>query len=68
MHAFNVQLADQNRAYVLGSSRNLFRILRNIPTVVGITRRGHGCECRIYARLIVIDLCIGTKSCCGRGG
>ena len=40
----------------------------NIPTVVDITHRGYGCECRIYSQKIEIDLHIGTKYFCGGGG
>ena len=39
-----------------------------ITTAVGITRRGHGCECGIYARFIVIDPYIGTNLLYGGGG
>ena len=42
--------------------------LRNIPTVFSITHRGDGCECRIYAWLIVIGVSIYTKDCRGGGG
>ena len=51
-----------------GLSRNLFCILRSIPTVVGIRHRGHGCGCGIHVRLVAIDVCIYTKYCCGGGG
>ena len=40
----------------------------HIYTVVGIMNRGHGLEQKIYERLNVIVLCIGTKYCCGGGG
>ena len=47
---------------------NLFRILNNTITVVGITCMGNGFECRIYARLILINIHIGDNLFCGRGG
>ena len=53
--------------FILGLSSNLFRILQDIPTVVGITCRGHIRECRIYVQLILIDIRIGTNLLCGRG-
>ena len=36
----------------LGFSRNLFCILRNIPTIASLLGKGHSCKCRIFARLI----------------
>ena len=50
-----------------GLSRNLFCILHNIPTVVVITRRGHGCDFRIYVWLSVINLRIYAKIFFGIG-
>ena len=40
---------------------DLFYIMWNIPAVVGIKSRGHGCKCRIYVWLIVIYLHKVTK-------
>ena len=60
MHTFNILSEDQNQAWVLGLSINLFWILKNIPTVVGITYMENGRECIIYERLILIDLLIST--------
>ena len=54
--------------WVLGLSRNLFHILRNIPTVIGIMNMGNSLKCRIYARFIIIDIHIYTKTFCGGGG
>ena len=68
MHALNIQLEDWNHTCILRLSRNLFCILQNIPTIVGIMYRGHGCECTIYVFLIVIDVRIHTNYCCGGGG
>ena len=34
----------------------------------GVTHRGHGCKCIVYAWLIVIYLGMGTKLFCGGGG
>ena len=45
----------------------VFCILRNIPTIVGITCRGHGCEYGIYVQLILIDKHIGNTFYCGGG-
>ena len=43
-------------------------MMRNIYTVAGITCRGHGCDWKLYARLIVIVLRMYTKIFCGGGG
>ena len=53
---------------ILGLSKNLFRILWNITTVVGIMHRGSGWECRMYAQLIAINISIYTKKICVGGG
>ena len=45
--------------YVSGSSRD-------IPTIVGITRKGRGCKRRICVRFIVINLLLCAKLFCGR--
>ena len=45
----------------------LYCILQNVTTFFGITCRGRGCECIIYAQLILINLHIVTKFLCGRG-
>ena len=58
---FDIRLEVWNQACIFGLSRNLFCILWNIPTVVSMASRGHGCECIIYARSIVINIHIGTK-------
>ena len=68
MHEFNIQSSDWNQTSVSGIIRNLFRILKNIPTVVGIMHRGPDCEWKFYAWLIITDLHMGTKICCGWGG
>ena len=39
-----------------------------IPDAFCITCRGNGQYCGIYAQLIVTNLHIGTKFCCGREG
>ena len=39
MHKFDIQFMGQNNACVLGFSRNLFRIIYNITTLVGINHR-----------------------------
>ena len=67
MHAFGIQSADLNHACILGLRSNLFRIMRNFPTAVGITGRGHVFECRIYVVLIVINLHIGYNFYGGGG-
>ena len=41
---------------------------RNIPIVFSIACERHGCERRIYARLVGIDWLMGTKYWCGGGG
>ena len=51
---FDIRLADWTYACISRLSRNLFIILQNIPTVVGITCRGYSCECGIYVPLIII--------------
>ena len=48
---------------IFGLIGNLFFILRDIPPIVGITLRVHGCKCGIYAKLIIIGLRIYTKKC-----
>ena len=48
----------------LGS--NSFLILRSIHTVSDIHRRGGGCECIIYAQIVLINICVGNKFSCGR--
>ena len=53
--------------YVSSLSKYLLRIVRNIPAVFVIIHRWHGCECKIYAQLIVIDLCIYNRNFCGGG-
>ena len=40
--------------------------MHNIPTLYGMTHRGHGFKLIIHVRSIVIDLIIDTKLC--RGG
>ena len=47
--------------FVMDLNRNLFYILQSISAVVEIKSRGVNCKCRIYLRLVVIDLHIGTK-------
>ena len=42
--------------WVLGLSRNLFHIMKDITTIVGITHRGKGCECRVFERLLLFLL------------
>ena len=39
-------------------------MMQNITTAVGINHRGYDCKCRVYSRLIIIDLHICTKACC----
>ena len=68
MNLFGIQSADHNHAWVLGFSSNLFCILDNIHTEVGIMCGWNSYECVIYAWLIVIDLSIGNKIFCGKGG
>ena len=68
MHAFDIRSADRNHACVLGLSRDLFHILQNTPTVVGITHRRKGCERRIYAWFIRINICRGNELCRDGGG
>ena len=41
--------------------RNLFHILRNIFTVIGIACRGYSCKCGTCVWLIIIDVRIYTK-------
>ena len=52
-----------NHNFILGLSTNLFRILRNIPPVVDIMRRGNSCNSEFK-----INLCISTRCFYGRGG
>ena len=53
---------------IYGLNKNLFDILSNIPTAVYLTQREHICKCEIYAQLILMDICVGTKLChCGGG-
>ena len=47
---------------IWGLSRNLFCIPNNIPTVVGIMRRGNTCKCGVYDQLIVTDIHIYNKT------
>ena len=61
MHAFDIQLVDQNHVFHLGLSRNLLRILKNNLTAVGITRRGRGFMRVINVQFIEIDLHIYTN-------
>ena len=56
MKMFDMCLEDHNCARILGLIKNLLRILWNILTVVGITFRGHVCECIIYAKYILINI------------
>ena len=50
---------------ILGLRNSVFHIRKNIPTVVGISHRGHVCKYTIYAQLIIIDLHIYYKTLCG---
>ena len=68
MHIFNIRSMVFNHACVLELIINVFRILWVIPTIIGITHKGHGCECRIYTRLIEIYIHIGHKYFFGGGG
>ena len=45
---------DQNHVCVAGLSRNMFRLLWNIPNVVDITYNGHGFEWHIGTKYIVV--------------
>ena len=65
MNAFDVRLTDSNKKCVMGESINLFHILHNILTAVGITYSGHGHACVIYSWSIAIDIKIVTKTLCG---
>ena len=47
--------------FVSGLSRNLFRILKNIPGIVSIKNRRNGGKCIIYVWLVAIDLRTYTK-------
>ena len=49
-------------------SWNSLRVQKNIPTVVGITCKGHGCEFVIYVQLVSINWHIGTIYFRGGGG
>ena len=62
---FDAKSPDRNHVCTLGLSRNMFRILKNISTLVGISCRGHSSGCGIYVWFFVIDLCIGTRYFCG---
>ena len=53
---------DHNHAYIMGLTSNLFFILWNIPTVVGIARMGHGYTFIICVQLIVIYIHIDKKN------
>ena len=53
---FDIQSTYFNHVCVLGLSRDLLCLIVNIPTVVGITHRGHGCGCEVYVLLILICL------------
>ena len=68
MHTFDTPWVDQKHVCVAGFSRNILCILKNVPTVVGITCKRHGCECEIHERLVSINWRISTKYCCGVGG
>ena len=48
------QSADQSHTLILGFSKNLFWIMWNNNTVVGIRFSGHSCEYGIYVWLILI--------------
>ena len=52
---------SESQFCILGLNGNLFLILWNIPTVVGMIHRGHGCKWEIYAQLIVTNIYIYTK-------
>ena len=67
MYSFNIQSLDWYCAFFLGFSGNQLNRLYNIPTAFGIISRVHGWKCIIYAWLIVFNLHIGTKLCCGGG-
>ena len=49
-------------------SSNLFCILKNIPTIVGISCRGGSFKCGIYLQFILINIHIRNKLCFVRGG
>ena len=51
----------QNHPCVYSLSGNLFHIMCNIISMVGITHRFHGCEFRVYEQLVLINICIGNK-------
>ena len=68
MHVFDIQSEYQNHALILGLGRNLFHILHNIPTVVGITIRGNGYEWIIYDQLIWTNIHIDIKDICNQCG
>ena len=53
---------------VLELIRNLFCILKNIPTIVAITSRRENYGCRVYIQLIIINTQIGTKLLYGISG
>ena len=59
IHMFHILLEYHNHSCVLGFSGDLFHILHNIPTSVGITYRGGGFKCGIYAFLFLIYVRIG---------
>ena len=61
VHAFDIQLEDWNSAIIVGLSRNVLYIVKNISTVVRITHRRNTYKCGIYMQLIVIDLFIGNN-------
>ena len=59
-YTFDIWSSNQNHAWILGLSRNLFRILYNVPSVIGIMRRGNDWKCGIYVPLVLIDLRISS--------
>ena len=65
---FNIRLENWNCGCVLGLSRNLFLILHNITTLIGIARRGQVCECGIYVWLFIIGALVGIKDFCDEYG
>ena len=60
MQIFSIWLESRYHLCILGFIYNLFFIVWNITTVVGITYRGNMRECIIHVRLIVTDIRIGN--------
>ena len=65
---FDLQYMDRNNICFSVISKDLFSMLKNITTLVGILCKDCGFKCILYGWSIIINLLVSTRLCCGGYG